>query len=238
MILISSFPRCGSTWLRFVICNYASIVSHGSKFTLTYTQLNNIFSNPVSLHHTHLPLSGKLMYGSVNNSSEYYNKFDKIIYIMRNPYDTMISFWHYLKNREIPFNLLKTKFNTEMIDQFYSLKGFVDYFLPLYIDHVKSTRHRADLVLNYDELRKNPNEFKKAIKLIFDDKINEEVFEKAIEMSSFENIRKMGIETNEIHGLAKNSLDHFCRDGRSGQFMEVMNNHLVQYIETEWNKVF
>lgn len=238
MILLCGFPKTGNSWLKFVICNYVSILSHGAKFTLSYSQLNDIFKHPISLHHTHIPFSGKLTYGSVKNIPEYYSKFDKIIYICRNPYDTMISFWHYLKNRDPPFNLLKKNLNMEMIEEFSSLKGFVEYFLPLYIDHVKSTRHRADLILNYDELRKNPNDFKKVIKLIFDDEINEEVFEKAIEMSSFENIRKMGIEMDQKHGLAKDYLGHFARDGRSGQYKEVMDAHLIQYIETEWNKVF
>ena len=238
MILLCGFPKTGNTWLKFVITNYATISSHGAKFTLTYTQLDNIFKNPISLHHTHVPLSGKLIYGSVKNIPEYYNRFDKIIYIWRNPYDTMISFWHYLKNRDPPFNLLKENFNIELIEQFETLQGFTEYFLPLYIDHIESNRKRADLVLNYDELRKNPNEFKKVIKLIFDDEVNEEVFKQTIEMSSFENIRKMGIETNQKHGLAKDYLGHFARDGRSGQFKEVMDAHLVQYIETEWNKHF
>lgn len=237
MILIASFPKTGVHWTKFVICNYTNILQYGMKSTLTFKQLDSIFKNPISLHHTHIPLSGHLLFNEIKNVHEYYNKFDKIIYQMRNPYDTMISFWHYLKNRDPPFSIIYNKVNMDLIDQFSTLKGFTEFFLPLYIDHIESTRNKADLVLNYDELRKDPNEFKKVIKLIFDE-VDEEVFKKTIEMSSFENIRKMGIETNQQHGLAKDYLGHFARDGRSGQFKEVMDAHLVQYIETEWNKHF
>lgn len=236
MILLCGFPKTGNTWLKFIICNYVSILFHGAKFTLTYEQLNDIFKHPISLHHTHLPFSGKMIYGSVKNVPEYYSKFDKIIYIFRNPYDTMISFWHYLKNRNPPFNLLRNNFNLEMIEHFSELKGFVKYFLPLYIDHIKSTKNKADLILSYDKLRKDPNDFKKAIKMIFNE-VDEEAFKKTIEMSSFDNIRNMGIETNQKHGLAKDYLGHFCRNGKSGQYKEIMSENLIQYIKNEWDKI-
>lgn len=236
MILISSFPKVGIHWTKFIICNYYQIKNFGITSTLTYNQLDHIFKNPISLHHTHFPYSGKTLFGQIKNMKDYYDRFEKIIYQIRNPYDTMISFYYYLKNRNPPFNIVYNVANIDLIDQISTLEGFVEYFLPLYIDHIKSTRNKADLVLNYDKLRKDPSDFKKAIKLIFNE-VNEEAFEKAVEMSSFDNIRKMGIETNQKHGLAKDYLGHFCRNGKSGQYKEIMSEKLIQYIKNEWDKI-
>ena len=42
IILLSGYPKCGNTWLRFVVYNYFNILHNNAKETLTYNDLNKI----------------------------------------------------------------------------------------------------------------------------------------------------------------------------------------------------
>lgn len=239
-ILLVGFPKCGNTWLRFVIFNYLNIVENGASKTITHESLRYIRDNEKRIQHSHLPYSGRRVKGVDKNVQKFYDQFDKIIYIWRNPYDTMISYHEYLKNRDPPFNIILHQFSKEAIKKFETLEGFTKYFLPRYIDHIKSTKHLADLVLYYDTLRKDVRRFFYTIKLVCDTfnlEYNELGCKKAIVMSSFDNIKKMGIETGQQDGLAKGYKGSFCRDGKVGQYKEVMSKELIDYITEKWNVI-
>lgn len=258
-VLICGYPKVGNTWTRFVIFNYYNILNHGAKKTLSYQQLSDINrhrpewdcdgrdiggSVPYkpfvfdegfpSVYHTHHAYDGSVALGKRSEVGEYFKKFDKLIYVYRNPYDTMISSWHFRMNRNFPF---KGIFDDEIIEKFKKLEGFVKYFLPIYLHHIKVTKPHADLVLDYDYLRKQPEAFYHALVLIVGLKdFKPKILQKAIEMSSFGNIKKMGIESNQKHGMAGAYRGHFTRDGKSGQYLSVMSKELIEWIRNEFKK--
>lgn len=240
-ILLVGFSKSGNTWARFVIFNYWNILTNNAKETLTYRELIKINENILDgigdqypqVYFMHVPKSGKTILGiNRDRKIKLYNKIDKIIYVCRNPFDVMISYFDYLYNRDIPFN---GNFKGKKLEEISNLKGFIKKFLPLYIDHIKSTKHLADVVLDYDQLRANPNGFRKALELVYGD-VNEKIFQKAIEMSSFESIKTMGIKFDQRYGLASSYRGSFTRNGRSGQYLEVMSKELIEYIKNECRK--
>jgi len=139
----------------------------------------------------------------------------------------MISYFHYNTNRDLEHQHISYRGST--------LEEHVKLFLPLYINHIKSTIPFANVILDYDLLRENPDLFKPAIKLVFGIVI-EDVFQKAITLSTFDNIKKMGIKVGQQYGLASSYRGHFTRDGRSGQYLEVMSKELINYIKNECEK--
>lgn len=293
-ILLVGIQKSGTTWTRFVIFNYWNILKNGAQKTLTFDELEAIHilrkkkgfyyldDGFPEVHHTHFPYDGVGFMKIIPETSKWFDDFDKLIYVYRNPFDTMISYHKFMFNRdEIPYHRISeihervanTKKNIEkhrkqiketnnekwetflhfeikrkeqMIKKLqHSLEGscdmkklvkledFTKYYLKKFVNHVKSTRHRADVVLNYDVLRKNPIGFKKAIELIVGEgNVDMDIFQKTIEMSSFDNIKKMSIETNQIYGVGGPLYKgFFCRDGRTNQYKEIMSEELVEYIK-------
>lgn len=253
------FPKTGSTWCRFVIFNYYNILKTGSLKTLTYQQLNNInrhrpevdcdgvdkvgsvFYEPFvfdegfpPVYHTHHAYDGSIVLGKRPEVGTYFKRFDKLIYIYRNPFDTMISYWHFMMDRNEPFN---NAFNAETTEILKTLEGFTRKILPVYLHHIKVTLPHANLVLDYDLLRKCPEIFSSTIELIVDGYyVDNRILSQAIDMSSFESIKRMGIEANQKYGMSASYRGHFTRDGRSGQYLSVMSKELIDYITKECEK--
>lgn len=292
-VLICGIQKTGNTWVRFVIFNYFNILDHKATKTLTFDELKVIHmlrkkkgfyhldDGFPEVHHTHFPYNGVGFMKIIPETSKWFDDFEKLIYIYRNPFDTMISYHKFIFNRDkIPYHRISelhervanikkniekhrnqikasktekwTYFLYDEIERkeqiikrlehtlegscdmkkLVKLEDFTKYYLEKFINHVKSTRDRADVVLNYDELRKNPIGFKKAIELVVGEgNVDMEIFNKAIEMSSFDNIKKMSDEVNQPYGVGGPLYKgYFCRDGRSNQYKEIMSKELIEYI--------
>lgn len=243
-ILICSIQKTGSTWVRFLLFNYFNILNNGALETLTWDKLKKIhdlrrirkirkrkfeFDHKddefPDIYHTHLGYNGTGFAKNFPDISFFFDSFDKLIYVIRNPYDTVISYYKFIFNRDkIPYKKIRMYGKTKLED-------FTKYYLEKFIKHVNGTIHRADVILDYDKLRKDPSGFIDTIKLV-DGTIDMDVFQKAIKMSSFDNIRKMSDEVNQPYGAGGHLYrGHFCRDGRTGQYKEIMSNELIQYIK-------
>ena len=163
-VLVCGFPKTGNTWTRFVVMNYFNILNNDAKKTLTYKELSKIQRHQIEkdvsghksddykpfefeegfppFYHTHVSYNNKFGY--------YFDKFDKIVYLIRNPCDTMVSYYYYLTNREKPFN---GRFNKQKTENLLLMDNFVKYYLPNYLTHIWETKFRADLILDYDTLK-------------------------------------------------------------------------------------
>jgi len=243
-VLICGIQKTGNTWARFVIYNYFNILLNKATKTLTFDELKEIHvkrrikgkiekkqyifghkdDNLPNFYHTHIGYDGTGFIHSTPNIKAFFNCFDKLIYLYRNPFDTMISYYEFLTNRNpIPYDIIKL---SEM-----NLEDFTKYYLEKWISHVSSTKPRADVVLDYDKLRINPIGFKEAIELS-GIKIDMNIFKKAIKFSSFNNIRKMSDEIKQPYGVGGSLYKgYFCRNGRTGQYKEKMSKELIEYIK-------
>jgi len=219
-ILLVGFPKTGNTWTRFVIFNYWNILENSATNTLSYQELIDIdkaiwkeSEQYPPVYFSHIPVNGKMLLGTHKGiRTQIYKKVNKIIYVIRNPFDTMISYFYYLTNRDHPFN---ERFEGKELEILLSLEGFVKKMLPLYINHVKSTMGKANVVVKYEIMREDPIRFINVLKLVFG-KINLKIAQEAIWMSSFDNIKQMGINTGRTGGLASSFRDHFTRNGTVG----------------------
>ena len=239
-VLLCGFPKTGNTWIRFIVMNYFNILNHGATETLTYKELIRIQRHRIEydlpgykkdnykpfefdegfppVYHTHV--------SCIKPYTDYFDKFDKIVYILRNPYDTMISYYHYLTNRDKPFNGRHSEEETEYL---LNMDFFIRYYLSNYLSHILITKPKASLVLDYDKLRKDPTLFRSLIE-IFGIEVNENILKKAIEISSFDSIKAMGRKTNQKYGLATSYRGEFTRNGNTGQYKRILSPEMIEYI--------
>ena len=235
--ILTGCPKTGNTWTRFVLFNYWNLLENNAEKTLSYAeiiQINEQIWNGndqfPQIYFTHVPINGNLLFGRDQHGHvEMYEIIKNIIYVIRNPFDTMISYFHYVTNRDIPFN---GHFKGKELERLMTFEGFIERFLPVYINHVKTTKPYAGTIVEYEKMRENPLRFFDTLEYVYGT-IDKNIAREAIEISSFESIKKMGVETNQTWGLASAFRDHFTRNGKVGQYKEVMNEELIEYIKNE-----
>jgi len=240
MIILTGHPKTGNTWCRFIIFNYFNILKNNASKTLTYDELINIDNELWNgspeypqVFFTHVPKNRRILKGKDwSKKGDIYKKTSKIIYVLRNPFDTMISYFYYLNNRDHPFNDI---YESKKLKELQTLDGFIHHFLPQYINHVKSTLPYANVIVKYEQVKEDPDFFFNVLKFVYG-QVDEKIARKTIDMSSFDSIKQMGITTGRTGGLASSFRDHFTRDGRVGQYKEVMNEKLINYIQNECDK--
>lgn len=190
-ILISTFPKCGTNWMKYIVY---TIITRGQKplkssYELTYEAVPfmdictmatvEAMSDPRPLHY-HLP------YDLIPK-----NPKAKYIYIFRNPKDTVVSFYH--------FTMQTDELNVSF-DQYFDtfMKGLVAY--GDYFDHVLSWyEHRNDpnvLFLAYEQLHADTRGWILKIAKFLGEQYYEELardkdlLELVLHHISFENMKK------------------------------------------------
>lgn len=190
-ILISTFPKCGTNWMKYIV---HTIITRGQKplessHQLTYeavpymdisglAPLENL-PDPRPIHY-HLP------YDMIPK-----NPNSKYIYIFRNPKDTVVSFYHFTKQTDE----LNITFD-EYFDTF--MKGLVAY--GDYFDHVLSwyeRRHDPNvLFLSYEQLQADTKgqllEIARFLGENYHAELSKdnELLEKVLQLISFQNMKK------------------------------------------------
>lgn len=229
-ILLFGYPKSGNTWLRFLIYNYLSLLQDPElSATISYNELNQLQNNVLDRTTVFLPNSAyPLFYRTHKIYNKSYDLFDKKVFIHRNPLDTLISAYHFYKNRAIPFQDDKEQLRAQLMD----IDFYVKYKAENWISFFNISIQHADSVVNYSDLKKDPqNELEKLVQFLgFDHK--KECLKKSVELSSFNSIKNMGITTNQQHGNGPKDgsfKGEFTRSGEEGQF-----NLELQRTTIEW----
>jgi len=186
-VFLVSYPRSGSTWLSFML---ACLIYPKEKGKITLKNLRD-----------YIPDINYLYLGAKRGSIEkiipsdlekpriifvhalYNSLFPKVIYLVRDPRDVIVSFWHLKKN----LNLLH---NT-------SLKKFIrkkKTWSSNWDEHVESwliNRHENIKFINYEDLIKNPEEVLKNISVFAGIKATKKQIKEAISLTSFQRMRKL-----------------------------------------------
>lgn len=148
-------------------------------------------------------------------------KYRKVVYLIRDGRDVMVSYYYYL----YALGHIKSELNTAII-------GGHDFFPSSWSSHVKAwfdNPYDAEIIfLKYEDLLKNPfDEIKKVVdfaKL----NVNDSMIHQAIERTSFQKMRK-----KEKKGGWDNKRNWpkdkpFVRKGKSGSYKEEMSDQAIK----------
>lgn len=219
--LFAGYVKSGNTWLRFLIFNYFNIKANNATKTLTYRELNKIqhesLGDPIE------PIGPQQHFPYLARTHRHYSsvfaRFDKGIFIYRNPLDTLVSEYHFNSNQT------EEKYKvTQNLDE------FVKSRLIKWELHTKSyLRQKRFLHLRYEDLQSNPlNELQRVIEYL-GYPFETEVGEKSIELSKFDNIKKMGRENAQQYGNAGPKFKgEFARKGETGGFYQELKGETIE----------
>lgn len=185
----------------------------------------DLYSTPSPrLFHTHLPY--KVLPDSTKNDAGC-----KIVYITRNPKDTLISLWHFFNSIFRP-NGLEPYPLDRAVDCFCSgvhqYGPFFDHVLEYWLESQK--RPTKILFLKYEELKREPKaEVKKLASFLGRPFASEEELEKVVWRCSLERLRDLEVNKNGsiLHGVPNSS---YFRRGAVGDWKNYLTPELQQQI--------
>ncbi len=235
-ILLFGYPKSGNTWFRFIIYNYYQILNNDINVTISYDKLNSLQENIMDRGTTFFPKKGyPFLYRTHKKPNLSYKLFDYKIFIHRNPLDTLVSSYYFYKNRSIPF----PDDNISLRNKLYDINFYVCYKLKFWLDFYYTSKKISDLNINYSEMRRDTLSIMLKVFKELNWKINQEVLEKAIFFSSFDEIQKMGRTLNQMYGNGPKDgrfVGEFTRSGNDGQFNQELSDKTINYVLSNFSE--
>lgn len=182
-IFITSYPKSGNTWLRFLLGN---IIFDDFNFTNKEQLIPNIHIN------SNKHLKKKSTERRILKSHEYFDpRYKKTIHIVRDPRSVFISYFEYLKKiKKIDLN----SNHDDFIDSFIQGDTYIDPY-GNWIENVGSwigaKKESNDfLLIKYEDLKKNTAEKLAEILTFINIDYTDEQINDSIYKSSFESMKK------------------------------------------------
>ncbi|KAG8181897.1 hypothetical protein JTE90_026056 [Oedothorax gibbosus] len=242
-VIVVSFPKAGTTWLQEIIyCVLNGIdASQHQSLEDRFPYLEFIYPGLASIEKmegqrlikTHLPLSIL--------PEDIHKKKPKIFYIMRNPKDVAVSYYHFVRMMTI------TDY-TASFDNFFEdfISDKVAYG-PFWKHYTEVWPHRNDpnvLLLYYEDLHKDIHGSIKRIADFLNKDLSEEEINQIADHCSFHNMSK-NPNVNYQHwddlGIRKTNESRFMRKGQIGDwknyFSEEKNTLMDSWIDEKFMNI-
>ncbi|XP_074264224.1 cytosolic sulfotransferase 5-like [Silene latifolia] len=250
-LIIGSFPKTGTTWLKSLLFSVVNREKYGIKqspllnnhphelvYRLEIDVYGNAFDYPRPHHLNELPsprlLHTHLPYVSLPDSIK--DSGCKVLYISRNPMDTLVSQWYFM------ISALKKMEGEDF--EFFSMEEFFEFFLQgklvhgPFFDHVveywKESLERPEkvLFLKYEDLKDDPIvELKKLAEFVgvpFSPKEESEgVIKEIIEFCSIGNLKEMEVNKSGVFNKFYEKKSYF-RKGEVGDWTQYFTPSMVE----------
>lgn len=232
-ILITGWPKSGNTWLRFLIYHLFAVRNDGRDTPLSFEELNSIQSNYLANSVVNPPVEGyPFLYRTHLPAGKPYAEFDKIINIHRNPFDTLISAYHFYKDRDIPFKGHRFWLRKKLHDvDFYVLHNY-----PFWKEHQLGLMKNSTICVSYEQLHLDTvGELSCLVEALgWDFDMN--TVEAAVRLSSFKSIKNMGRKTGQQYGMAikQEFRGEFARKGKVGDFYKDLKPETIEFIMNDF----
>jgi hypothetical protein len=227
-----SFPKSGNTWTRFLACNIID-PDHPVTFAALESRIPEIYDvTDRALRHFPRP--------RIIKSHEAFDpRYKKIIYIVRDPRDVAVSYYEFQLKRRV-------------ISEALSLEQFIPIYLESGIepkignwgDHVLSwlaTRQGRSnfLLLRYEDMKARTQEEATKIANFLGFDSSPERIARAVELSSFDRMRKLeSEESGQWKETKKTRQDKpFVRKGVVGGWRSTLTESSVAQIESAWGQI-
>ena len=221
-LFIVSYPKSGNTWMRF----FLSIYKNDGEI-LTYDKIESFIP---SVHKSNKEFIGKIKRPRIIKSHFTDLKdYPRTLYIVRDGKDALVSYYHYLQE----LKGFKGSFCEFYYSKSHAEVGEWNIHVMAAINYKRKYRNKIQIVKYEDMLFEPKKTFKSVIdfcNLPFD----ENIFEKSIDNSSFNKLKK-NQESNGVIIEGKNI--NFFRKGISGQWKDYFNDEIEKDFTQKSKKV-
>lgn len=228
-VYIVSYPKCGRTWLRVMLGNYLELIAFSSLRFRDRFFVGIPGGRTIKFEHDQgnwvpaPPRIDQLYFDRV----KYHQK--KVVFLVRNPRDVLVSSWYHLKYREHIYRRGLSAFIRDDLVGIHKVIAFMNIWLEN--SHVPDGFH----LLTYEQLHSDPIfSFRKLLKFM-DIPVVPEFLQAAVKESSFEKMKCM-----EMNGSLKEpwmkpgskDTDHSVkiRKGKVGEFRLELSIEDIEFL--------
>jgi hypothetical protein len=225
-VFICTYPKSGTTWLGFLL---AQVLKQSPEERLNLKNFNRYVPD-VNLLYTK---GGSLAEHADKPDPRFFlaharydPNFPNVVYVVRDPRDVMVSFWHYQK-------LLYKDFSQTLEEYVAS-----DAHWPCEWDeHAESwlmpRRHPRLMVVRYEQMHADPAGVLRAVVEFAGIAVDEARVALAVEESRFEKMREAE-EKFGVNGAAGDSGERFVRKGVCGSWRQEMSAAAQAILERKY----
>lgn len=252
IIWLASYPKSGNTWVRLFLQNLLNEgdqpidINASLPIGFMHGANGTFFNRTTLLKHTVLKreeiyvlqsqsyaqIESNSLFLKTHNAFQEHDKStafsnevsDKVIYIVRNPLDLVISYAHFM-DKTIDETILIMK-NEQHSIAHNLIKGQeqLPQFLGSWSSNVSSWLNQSAipiLLVKYEDLLEKPfEEFMKIVQFLKLDK-NPKMVKKAMEFSSFNQLQAQEKKAGFNEQFSNNT--NFFREGKKGQWEKILN---------------
>lgn len=229
-VVIVSYPKSGSTWLRFMIACLIESSSKADGGEADFGQMNQ-----------HVPeISEKAVEAGVNydllpsprvmrTHTAYIKGPPKVLYLVRDGRDVLVSYYHHYR-------------------KYRDFKGTFSDYLQRGVRRVEWSTHVDDWVfkrdldhnfclIRYEDMLEDPTRELTKVVAFTGLKVTPEQIAQAVEFSAFDNMRRIEDTKGIPYYEQKNPQMRFIRQGRSGGWKEAFSEADKAYFKEQFGGV-
>jgi hypothetical protein len=225
-IFITSYPKSGNTWLRFLIANLIAQKPEPIEFSEIETYVPDIYKNPAYV-------LDALSNPRYLKSHEYFDpRYPRVIYIVRDPRDVAVSYYYY-------------KLKKRAFDETFPIDDFVESWLNDRTDPIGTWRENVGswlgacldsdrfFLLRYEDLLEDPVQYTRQLTSFMGLNLPDSKLAEAIDRSSSDTMRNIEKkDPTAFKAVSKGRTDiPFIRSAKAGGWREALSDSSVRQIE-------
>jgi hypothetical protein len=221
-LYVVSFPKSGATWMNFLMANLHLRMS-GLNRKVTFFNVHDVVPDIQStrdINQEPLPFPG---YRVMKSHAGFNPNYLKVIYLVRDPRDALISYFHFLQGLGQFDGSLSQLVRSEQ------------YGVAAWARHVegwlKSPASLSIDFVRYEDLLRNPRGELLRVYGLLGHELDDDILEAAIEASSFEKMKTSEQEWN--YGRRPDIISKnlkFMRSGKSGEGKNSLSAEDLEFI--------
>jgi hypothetical protein len=231
-LYIVSYPKSGTTWLNFIMANVHLKMSNREQ-KVNFYNIHDFIPDIMQTRYLKTNIMAFPGHRVIKSHADMNPLYTKIIYLIRDPRDVMVSYFWFLKNLG--------SWNEDLHHLIHSPTNGIEAWcrhVEGWIEKTPATSHLFSI--RYEDMRSDTFKVLTKIYTLLGHEIPGEVLNQAIELSSFENMKKLEAEY-------KNSGDFrfpefkFVRKGKSGDYLTEISEEDLKFINekaSRWLALF
>lgn len=184
-IFITSYPKSGNTWVRFLVSNLFY-------YKDGFTDFWNIAERVPSIYWECNDTLKTFPRPRVLKSHEYFDpRYPKVLYIVRDVRDVLVSYYQFqIKMQSIKPEVTLPEFARRFLSGKFDKYGTWRENVTSWV-RIRSNDHSRFCLIRYEDLKSNGKEALKKVASFLNLKCSEDQIETVLEMSSLERMRKI-----------------------------------------------
>jgi len=231
---IVSYPKSGNTWMRFLIGNL--IYPEGVDFS----NINKKIPDPGDVSKRHLKRLPRPRY--IKSHSPYDPRYRKVILIVRDPRDVVLSEYHFdIKRNVIPESFSMERYVREWMDgRGYHESGSWGANVGSWMAARRNVRAflngQSMLLLRYEDMIDDPNRELARVATFLNIRSDEKRIRNAVERSSADQMRELERKQGHLWSSTRETQQDkpFVRSAKAGGWKTELTEASVAEIESAW----